>query len=102
MSEKEFDIARNIRMTEGLQCQMLTLLSEFYTAMHENVSKQEKMELLANLEAALYLMAERLGISCEALDRKAAANVRLSLLQEDQALWKDDLLKVLQRLEKEE
>lgn len=100
MSEKEFDIARSVHMTEGLQCQMLTLLSNFYEAMHQNASKAEKTELLANMETALYLMAQRLGISPENLDRKAAAQVRLSLLQEEKSLWREDLLEVLRRLEK--
>lgn len=100
MSEKEFDIARSVCMTEGLQCQMLTLLSNFYEAMHKNASKVEKTELLADLETALYLMAQRLGISPEGLDKKAAAHVRLRLLQEDESFWRENLLEVLNRLEK--
>lgn len=100
MSEWEFDVAKSIRMTEDLQCQMLAQLSDFYTALHRNASKTEKTEILANMEVALYLMAERLGISAEAVDRKAAANIRLGLLQEDNGPWREALLSGLHRLER--
>ena len=99
MPDWTFDVAKSIRMTENLQCQMLTQLSDFYTALHRNASKTEKTEMLANMVIALYLMAERLGISPEAVDRKAAANIRLGLLQEDNAPWREALLSGLHRLE---
>ncbi len=100
MSKWEFDVAKSIRMTEDLQCQMLTQLSDFYTALHRNASKTEKTEILANMEVSLYLMAEKLGISAEAIDRKAAANIRLGLLQEENEPWREALLAGLHRLER--
>ena len=32
--EKSFDVARNIRMTQELQCQMLSQVADLFTAMH--------------------------------------------------------------------
>ena len=36
MVGKDFDVAKNIKMTENLQCQMLAVLSDFFTAMQQN------------------------------------------------------------------
>ncbi len=101
MSEHTFDVATNIRMTEQLQCHMLALLSDFFTGMHENVSKSEQAEILADMEVALFLMAKRLGISKEMLDRKAMSAIKAALLKTDNSFWKEDLLHVLYAMEKE-
>ena len=42
MVGKDFDVAKNIKMTENLQCQMLAVLSDFFTAMQQNAPKVEK------------------------------------------------------------
>ena len=86
-------------MTEQLQCEMLAVLSEFFTAMQKNASKTEQTEILARLEVLLYLMASRLGISKDAMDRKAAASIKLGLLEEEKEVWKASLLELLHVLE---
>lgn len=101
MSEHTFDVATNIRMTEQLQCRMLALLSDFFTGMHQNISKSEQAEILADMEIALFLMAKRLGISKEMLDRKAVSAIKATLLKTDNSFWKEDLLHVLYAMEKE-
>ena len=100
MPERTFDVAKNIRMTQQLQCRMLALLSDFFDSMYQNASKTEQTEILADLEIALFLMANRLGISKETLDRKAAMALKAELLKADTDVWKDDLLSVLQMLER--
>ena len=57
MVGKDFDVAKNIKMTENLQCQMLAVLSDFFTAMQQNAPKVEKTEILARMEVLLYPMA---------------------------------------------
>ncbi len=99
MFGKELDIAKNIKMTEDVQCQLLAVLSEFFTAMQKNASKAEKTEILARLEVLVYLMADRLGISRDTLDSKAAASIRLGLLEEEKEEWKPALLELLHELE---
>lgn len=99
MLHRELDVAKNIKMTEDVQCQLLSVLSEFFTSMQKNASKTEKMEILARLEVLLYLMAARLGISKATLDQKAAASIRLGLLQEEKEEWKPVLLELLHELE---
>ena len=74
MVGKDFDVAKNIKMTENLQCQMLAVLSDFFTAMQQNAPKVEKTEILARMEVLLYLMAARLQISNWDFWRKNRAN----------------------------
>lgn len=92
MNGRELDIAKNIKMTENLQCQMLSAVSELYCAMQQDLPKAEKAEILANLEIVMYLLAERMGISKDTLDQKAAARLKLGLLQEERPEWKTALL----------
>ena len=89
----------SIRMTQELQCQMLSQVADLFTAMHNNASKAEQTELLAKLEISLRLLAGRLGISQDGLSRKAAMTLKAALVQEDVSAWKSDLLTVLHELE---
>lgn len=98
MSGKDFDVAKNIKMTENLQCQMLAAVSHFFTAMQENATKAEKAEILADLEIVMYLLAARMGISKETLDQKATAKLKLGLLQEERPEWKTSLLELHREL----
>ncbi|MDD4843333.1 MAG: MazG-like family protein [Anaerotignum sp.] len=98
MEGKDFDIAKNIKMTENLQCQMLSAVSQFFTAMQENAAKAEKAEILAELEIVMYLLAARMGISKETLDQKAVAKLKLGLLQEERPEWKTSLLELHREL----
>mgnify|MGYP000969593747 CR=1 FL=1 len=98
MNGKEFDVAKNIKMTENLQCRMLSVVAQLYTAMQENAVKAEKTEILADLEIVMYLLAARMGISKETLDQKAVAKLKLGLLQEERPEWKNSLLELYQEL----
>mgnify|MGYP001207602620 CR=1 FL=1 len=98
MDTKDFDIAKNIKMTENLQCQMLSAVAQFFSAMQENATKAEKAEILAELEIVMYLLAARMGISKETLDQKAAAKLKLGLLQEERPEWKTSLLELHREL----
>lgn len=97
---KEFDVAKNIKMTESLQCQLLAAVSSFFTAMSENGTKAEKAELLADMEILIFLLAVRLGVSEDSLNQKAVAKIRLGLVQEEKEDWQPLLLEVLHQLER--
>ncbi|MDD3393201.1 MAG: hypothetical protein EOM28_02625 [Clostridia bacterium] len=98
MNGKDFDVAKNIKMTENLQCQMLSAVAQFFTAMQGDAAKAEKTEILADLEIVMYLLAARMGISKDALDQKAAAKLKLGLLQEERPEWKTSLLELHREL----
>ena len=97
--EKEFDIAKNIRLTEELQCRMLTLTAEFFTAMQQNKEKADLTKVLADLQNTLLLLSARLGISSHVLDQKSISLIKLALLQEEDGVKKDALLHLLRTME---
>ena len=99
MAGMDLDVAKKIRMTQDLQCQMLSALSDFFMAMQQNASKADKTEILADMEILLYLMGERMGISRDGMDRKAASKLRLGLLEEKREEWRASLLSLLNALE---
>ncbi|KAF5081084.1 MazG-like family protein [anaerobic digester metagenome] len=98
MNGKDFDVAKHVKMTENLQCRMLSSVAQFYTAMQENATKGEKAEILADLEIVMYLLAARMGISKQTLDEKATAKLKLGLLEEERPEWKTPLLELLREL----
>lgn len=100
MIGKDFDVAMSVKMTDNLQCQLLSGVSEFFTAMQADATKAEKTEILADIEIVLYLLAARMGISKENLDQKAIGKLKLGLLQEERLQWKSALLELMQVLEK--
>lgn len=100
MLGQDFDVTKNIKMTEDLQCELLSSVAEIFQAMNKNVSKSEKAELLANTEILLCLLAGRMGISKATLDQKAIARLRVGLVNEDRTEWKTSLLQLLHELEK--
>ena len=99
MIGQEFDVTKNIKMTEDLQCQLLASVSELFCAINDQKTKAEKADILARTEILLYLMAGRMGISKEMLDHKAVSQIRVGLLEEDKAEWKPSLLQLLHQLD---
>lgn len=98
----EIEIAKNLRMVEELQCEMLQLVSElFFTMKGNRISGKEQSELLANLQITGYLLAEKLGISNQALDQKMISRLKLGMAQEEGSQeWKDALRGLLYHMGK--
>lgn len=95
MIPKDFDVAKNLQMTEELQCVVLSKVSELYTSMNKKTSKQEQIEVLAELEVAMCLLAFKLGISKDMLDEKVVSKMKLNIATEERSEWKTALLETL-------
>ena len=95
------EIAKNIKMIKGQQCQLLSLVSQLFLSMQDSAATTaERAEILANTEVMLYLLAEKLGVSPKNLDQKAISRMKLGILEEDSSEeWKAALLGVLHHLE---
>jgi len=102
MPRGELDIAKNIKMIEGLQCELLSLISQLFCSMQDGKeTARERVELLANMEVMIYLLANRLGISCQLLDQKVVSRLKLGILEEeDGEEWKDTLRGILRHIDK--
>lgn len=101
MSKGEMDIAKNIKMIENLQCQLLRLVSDLFCSMQDNrATAKDRADLLANIEIMTYLLAERLGISPQALDQKVVARLKVGMLEEEGSdEWKATLLGIYKHME---
>ena len=88
------DIAKNIKMIDNLQCQLLSFVSQLFLSMQNNdITTAERAEILANIEVILYLLSDKLGVSSKTLDQKAISRIKVGLLQEDNnEEWKASLL----------
>lgn len=100
MIPKDFDVAKNIQMTEELQCSILAEVSKLYSVMQKKTSKKEQLEAMADLEVAMYLLALKLGISKDMLDEKAISKMKLSLATEERTEWKTAILETLGAMNK--
>ncbi len=100
MLDKDFDITKQIRMTEQLQCQLLSELSTLFCHVQQNAEKAVLAADLADLENSVSLLAARFGISKYALDQKAISQLKLALLKEEDAAKKGALLELLHAMEK--
>ncbi len=98
MIQKDFDVARNLKMTEDLQCMLLARVSDLFSSMNQKGTRAEQLELLAELEVTMLLLSLKLGISKEALDQKAIAKIKLDLVKEERTEWKNALLETLATL----
>ena len=95
------EIAKNIKMIEGLQCELLSLVSQLFLSMQDsNATTAQRAEILANIEVMVYLLSEKLGVSPKNLDQKAISRMKLGILQQDSSeQWRAPLLGVLHHLE---
>lgn len=95
------DIAKNIKMIDNLQCQLLSFVSQLFLSMQNNdITTAERAEILANIEVILYLLSDKLGVSSKTLDQKAISRIKVGLLQEDNnEEWKVSLLGILHHLD---
>lgn len=99
MLSNEFEITKNIRMTEEIQCQLLEAVSTLFRVLHDNGSRVQKAEALARAELLLGLLSKRMNVSRDFLDQKEVAQIKLMLLDEEKAAWRMDLLQTLREME---
>ena len=95
------EIAKNIKIIDNLQCQLLSLVSQLFLSMqNSDMTPAERAEILAGIEVILYLLSEKLGVSCKTLDQKAMARIKVGILKEESnEEWKNSLLGILHHLE---
>ena len=91
------EIAKNIKIIDNLQCQLLSLVSQLFLSMqNSDMTTAERAEILAGIEVILYLLSEKLGVSCKTLDQKAMARIKVGILKEESnEEWKNSLLGIL-------
>lgn len=103
MANMDMDITKNIKMIEGLQCQLLSLVSQLFTSMQDSkCTGRERTEILANIEIMTYLLADKLGIGPQALDQRVLSRLKLGLSEEGGSDdWNRALLGIYRHIDKQ-
>lgn len=80
----DLDITTTLKYTEELKAELLSSVGELYTSMTKgDVTTSDRSEILSQIIVDTYLLAEKLGVSNNALDSKVLNRIRLELLDDD-------------------
>lgn len=81
MFSNESDILRKMRLIEWLKAELITQVGTLYQAMAKN-KEQAISEGLAAIIVACYILAKRLGIGFDSLDRDILKKVEQNIKSE--------------------
>ncbi len=75
------EITRNMRLVEGLKCEMLSGVASFYRFMHKGgrECRETLSGILANIILLAYLIARRLGMTYGFIDSIVQNKVKLGI-----------------------
>lgn len=82
--EKEFDIAKNVRLIDWLKSELLTSVADLFKLLSSGIkgSQEAIADCIASIILAAYLLGKRLGIQFEQIDRKLEGKIRLGIIEE--------------------
>lgn len=102
MANYDMDITKNIKMIEGLQCQILSLIAQLFSSMQDTkATNRERTEILANMEIMTYLLADKLGVLPQALDQRVLNRLKLGMAEGDSNDdWNRALLGIYRHIDK--
>jgi predicted nucleotidyltransferase len=92
---KKNNITKNLKVIEWLKSELLSSISHLFKVMISG--KQDKIiDSLANLIISTYLLAKRLGVSPDRIERRIKDNLRKNIDQQHQIEeWYGDLSSLL-------
>lgn len=99
--DREFDIAKNIKLIEWLKSEILTSVAELFRLLANGVkgSQEVMADCLASIVVACYLLARRLGVHYGTIDQMIQKKIRLGMLEEhDVEKYYGDLSELRQHL----
>lgn len=96
MLPKDFEVAKNLQMTEELQSILLFNVSQLYSSLlPSNQSKQDYTQNLAELYVSINMLALKLGVTNDVINQKAKSIIKLNLVNEERSQWKNAYLEIL-------
>lgn len=102
MLGQDVDIAGTLRVIEKLKSQLLMDVAQLFEELNEpnKNSNIERGDLLADIIILSYLLARKLGIPYQQIDRRMVNKTRLGLVESDQNdIWHTELAELLQHFE---
>ena len=98
MFSNESEILRKMRLIEWLKAELITDVGQLYQAMAKN-SEQAISEGLAAIIVSCYILARRLGITFDALDKDVLTKVEQNIkIEHEVEKWFGDFSEYQQHL----
>ena len=101
--DRDFDIAKTIKIIEWLKAQLLADVSQLFSGMVEGYNRRsnEHIDTLANMIILIYLLGKKLGVSYDTLDVKVLNQLKLGMLEtENDTDWLTDFSMLTRHLDK--
>lgn len=105
MSGGNIDITKNIQMIESLKNRLLVNITELFLVMsgelnETNDENSSPADIFADLIISSYLLADKIGYSFDLIDVKMLRKMKLTLLNEQESKYSEQLLKLSRHLDK--
>ena len=83
MKKEEFSIMANIKIIEEIKANLLCLLGELYSLLTKgsNVAKDSILNCIAGSILMLYVLAQKLGHSCNEVDDQVKKKLRIGIVE---------------------
>ncbi|MCM8711392.1 MazG-like family protein [Clostridium sp. SYSU_GA19001] len=85
MKRDEFNIMSNIKIIEQLKAELLCIIGDFFKLLTKgsNVAHDAILDCISGAIIVLYILAERLGYSFNAVDESMKKKLKLGIVEED-------------------
>ena len=82
--KEELNIMANIKITEELKASLLCIIGEFFSLLTRgtNVAKDSILNCIAGAILILYVLAQKLGYSCNEVDDEMRKKLKLGIAEE--------------------
>lgn len=84
MKKEDLNIMANMKLIEELKANLLCVIGEFYFLLTKgaNVTKESILNCIGSAIVILYVLAQRLGYSCEDVDDSINKSLRIGIAEE--------------------
>ncbi len=84
MKKEELNIMSNIKVIEELKANLLCIIGEFFTLLTKgsNVAQGAILNSISGAILILYVLAQKLGYSCDEVDDDMRKKIRLGISEE--------------------
>jgi hypothetical protein len=83
-NDRDFDIAKNIRLVEWLKSEILSSVAELFRMLANGIkgSQDALADCLASIIVAAYLLGKRLGIPFLVIENRIESKIRLGIIED--------------------
>ncbi|MFA9397472.1 MAG: MazG-like family protein [Clostridiaceae bacterium] len=86
MRRDDFNIMSNIKVIEGLKADLICVIGQLFKLMTKgaNVAKDDILNSISGAISLLYILADRMGYSYEAVDEEIKRKLKEGIIEQDE------------------